>query len=145
MIRASLTGSKELKAALKRIGSNADKEIKAAVRITAQAVRVHAQRSIARGTKSGTVYDKTQPRRSHRASAPGEAPATDTGRLIGSIRANVTGTSASVIVDTVYAAALEFGTSTIEARPFLIPALERERPAWDRRLNQVVEKASKSR
>lgn len=145
MIRASLTGSKELKAALKRIGSNADKEIKAAVRITAQAVRVHAQRSIARGTKSGTVYDKTQPRRSHRASAPGEAPATDTGRLIGSIRANVTGTSASVIADTVYAAALEFGTSTIEARPFLIPALERERPAWDRRLNQVVEKASKSR
>lgn len=145
MIRASLTGSKELKAALKRIGSNADKEIKAAVRITAQAVRVHAQRSIARGTKSGTVYDKTQPRRSHRASAPGEAPATDTGRLIGSIRANVTGTSASVIVNTVYAAALEFGTSTIEARPFLIPALERERPAWDRRLNQVVEKASKSR
>lgn len=145
MIRASLTGSKELKAALKRIGSNADKEIEAAVRITAQAVRVHAQRSIARGTKSGTVYDKTQPRRSHRASAPGEAPATDTGRLIGSIRANVTGTSASVIADTVYAAALEFGTSTIEARPFLIPALERERPAWDRRLNQVVEKASKSR
>lgn len=145
MIRASLTGSKELKAALKRIGSNADKEIEAAVRITAQAVRVHAQRSIARGTKSGTVYDKTQPRRSHRASAPGEAPATDTQRLIGSIRANVTGTSASVIVNTVYAAALEFGTSTIEARPFLIPALERERPAWDRRLNQVVEKASKSR
>jgi HK97 gp10 family phage protein len=143
MTSVRLTGNKELKDTLRRLGVNADKELADAVRMTAQSIRGNAQRLIARGTKSGEVYDKTNPRRTHRASAAGEPPASDTGRLIGSIRADVAGKEASVSANTVYAAPLEFGTRDIAPRPFMIPALEAERPAWQRRLRDAVDKASK--
>ena len=145
MTAVRLTGTRELKEALTRLGVNADKELSDAVKMTAQGIRSNAIKSILRGTKSGTVYEKTNPRRTHRASAPGEAPASDTGRLAGSIRADIAGKEASVSANTVYAEFLEreFGTSKMEARPFMVPALEAERPAWERRLKQAVEKATR--
>lgn len=143
MTRAVLVGAKELKAALRSLDLNAQKELAAVINITAQGIRTTAIRSVQSGAKTGVVYDKTNPRRSHRASAPGEAPATDTGRLVGSIKADVKRDIAEVSANTVYAAALEFGTSNMEARPFLIPAMENERPAFDRRLRQVIDKATK--
>ena len=143
MTAVRLTGTRELKEALTRLGVNADKELSDAVKITAQAIRNNAIKSIARGTKSGDVYDKTNPRRTHRASAPGEAPASDTGRLVGSIRADIAGKEASVSANTVYAEPLEFGTRNMEPRPFMVPALEAERTAWERRLKQAVEKATR--
>lgn len=140
---ASLTGTAELKRALAEFGIQADKRIKGIVQGTAQNIRTHAIKSIQRGTKSGIVYEKTSPKRTHRASAPGEAPATDTGRLAGSIRADIEGLKAEVVADTEYAAWLEFGTQNIQPRPFLVPALEVERPKWNARLNAVVEDAAK--
>jgi phage gpG-like protein len=140
---AGLTGTAELQRALREFGINADRELMAIVKGTAQNVRTHAIKSIQRGTKSGVTYKKTNPNRTHRASAPGEAPATDTGRLAGSIRADIEGKSAEVSANTEYASPLEFGTQKIEPRPFLFPALEKERTAWERRLNGIVEKAAK--
>ncbi len=64
----------------------------------------------------------------HRASAPGEAPAIDTGYLVNTIQTRKTGTgSAQVSVGADYAAPLEFGTRKMAARPFLRPAADR---AW---------------
>ena len=143
MTSVRLTGTKELKETLRRLGVNADKELSDAVRMTAQAIRNNAIKSIARGTKSGDVYEKTNPRRTHTASGAGESPATDTGRLVGSIRADIAGKDASVSANTTYAAALEFGTRNMEPRPYMVPALEAERPAWQRRLEQAVDKATK--
>ena len=42
--------------------------------------------NISRGAKSGETYEKYNPRRTHKASAPGEAPASDTGNLVSQIR-----------------------------------------------------------
>jgi phage gpG-like protein len=142
-MKAQLTGTAELKRALAEFGINADKELAAIVRGTAQNVRSHAIRSIQRGTKSGITYEKIDPRRTHRASAPGEAPATDTGRLANSIQADIEGKNATVFTNVEYAPWLEFGTRTIEPRPFMFPALEKERPAWNRRLNTIVDQAAK--
>lgn len=142
-MKAQLTGTAELKRALAEFGINADKELSAIVRGTAQNVRSHAIRSIQRGTKSGITYEKIDPRRTHRASAPGEAPATDTGRLASSIQADIEGKNATVFTNVEYAPWLEFGTRTIEPRPFMFPALEKERPAWNRRLNTIVDQAAK--
>ena len=142
-MKAQLTGTAELKRALAEFGINADKELAAIVHGTAQNVRTHAIKSIQRGTKSGITYEKIDPRRTHRASAPGEAPATDTGRLASSIQADIEGKSATVFTNVEYAPWLEFGTRTIEPRPFMFPALEKERPAWNRRLNTIVDQAAK--
>lgn len=62
--------------------------------------------------------------RSHTASAPGEPPAVDTGFLINSIRTTIKSDTEAVIeIPAEYAEGLEFGTSRVEARPFVRPAI----------------------
>jgi HK97 gp10 family phage protein len=142
-VTAQLTGTVELRAALRKFGVNANGEIAQIVNGTAQNIRTHAIKSIQRGTKSGLVYEKTSPKRTHKSSAPGEAPATDTGRLANSINAEIDGKKAEIVADTEYAAWLEFGTQSIEPRPFMLPAMEKERPKWEARLNRIVDAAAK--
>jgi len=76
---------------------------------------------IARGPKTGRRYGK------HQASAPGEAPATNTGRLIQSIlwQLGYQGLSAEVGSPLDYASYLETGTKRMAARPWLRPAYEK--------------------
>lgn len=63
----------------------------------------------------------------HQASAPGEPPAVDTGRLRGSVHTSATGNEGAVRVGVIapYAAALEFGAPerSLLPRPYLRPAL----------------------
>ena len=83
----------------------------------------HAQRLILDGPKTGRIYVKGSV--VHQASAPGEAPANETGRLLASLHFEITpsGTVLRVLAGTDYAAYLEFGTSKMEARPFLRRAI----------------------
>lgn len=142
-MKMRLTGTDELRRALREFGINADRELAQIVNGTAQNIRTHAIKSIQRGTKSGIVYEKTSPKRTHTASAPGEAPATDTGRLANSIQADIQGKQATVFTNTEYAPWLEFGTQDMEPRPFMFPAMEKERPKFQDRLNRVVDVAAK--
>ena len=90
-----------------------------------------AKESIQRGIKSGKTY-----RRGgvvHQASAEGEAPATDTGFLVSNIThqfAKKGKTMASKVLSKAnYSEFLEFRTRNMGARPFLQPALEKNRAA----------------
>lgn len=78
-----------------------------------------AKELILKSPKTGALYG------THRASAPGEPPASDTGRLVASIRWEFTGSKLSirVIAGTEYAAYLEFSTKFMAARPFLRRAI----------------------
>lgn len=65
---------------------------------------------------------------SHRASAPGQPPASDTGTLLRSIditRVNKTpiGLSIRVVANTEYAAGLELGTEKMAERPYMATTL----------------------
>lgn len=142
-MKIRLTGADELRKALAEFSINADRELANVVRGTAQNIRTHAIKSIQRGTKSGIEYQKYSPRRKHRASAPGEAPATDTGRLANSIQADIQGKQATVFTNLEYAPWLEFGTQKIEPRPFMVPSMEKERPKFEQRLNRIVDAAAK--
>ena len=92
--------------------------------------------ALLRGVRAATIEAKTltiqelsQPgqgatrRNGSKASAPGEPPAPDTGRLRGStqseVRATTGGLAGTVSVNAEYAAALELGTETIAPRPYL--------------------------
>lgn len=86
----------------------------------------NVQRNILEGMMaghSGRIYGE------HQASAPGEMPAVDTGALVGSIAVDaVPGrTWAEVSSSMEYAPHLEYGTVQMEARPFMVPAVEDER------------------
>ena len=94
----------------------------------AQLIRGEAIKSIQTGAKSGIVYEKYNPRRTHKSSAPGQPPASDTGNLVRNIRVKQKDKdNVEVQSNAPYSAFLEFGTSKMLPRPFLFPAFEKSR------------------
>lgn len=95
---------------------------------------------IQRGPKTGARY-----RRGgvvHQASAPGQYPASDTGRLASNVRfelptpSNLTGRVGTNIA---YGPYLEFGTSRMAARPWLLPSFEQAKIGVERELKAKLE------
>ena len=91
--------------------------------ISTERVLAEGNRLIASPPKTGRLYRRRGV--VHQASAPGEPPATDTGRLIQSGRAahDAAELSGTATWSTAYAAGLEFGTQKMAPRPFARPAL----------------------
>jgi len=139
-----IEGLEDLNKSLARVSSRFKSEATALVNRTAQNIRNTAVRSIQKQSPGGVTYEKYSPRRTHVASAPGQPPNTDTGRLAGSIRAVMSGTP-TAYVDALadYAVHLEFGTRNMEARPFMTPAVEQERPKYERGLRELTRRAAK--
>ena len=108
-----------------------DNKVKAYVTRASLMVQNTAKESITKGG-TGILYQKYEPRRSHRASAPNEPPASDTGFLVSQITMNVRQkTDGSVVGQIIsaapYSAHLEYGTTNMTERPFMQPALEKNR------------------
>lgn len=83
-----------------------------------ESVKTRMVERIQQPPKTGRIYKRNTV--SHQASAPGESPASDTGRLAQSVTTtydipNITG---YINVSTEYAAALEFGTPRVAPRPY---------------------------
>src|SRR5690625_801952 len=139
-----IDGLEDLSKSLARVPSKFEAEPTAIVNRTAQNIRNTAVRSIHKQSPGGEEYKKYNPRRSHVASAPGQPPNTDTGRLAGSIRAVMSGTpTASVDALADYAVHLEFGTRNMAARPFMTPAVEAEREKYRKGINELTAKAAR--
>lgn len=143
MVTITLSGGKELQAALRTMQGALAAEVGKAVVGTALELQGDVKKRISRGPASGRVYRKSNPTRTHQASAPGEAPATDTGRLVNSIFFEVNGQlSATVGSRLVYALWLEYGTSKMAARPYFRPAVEAMRAKFQKRLEAAVRRAT---
>jgi len=143
----TLAGSKE---ARRNIAAYADRigvAMDDAVELIGEAVQAQARDLVLNSPATGLVYRKENPTRLHQASAPGEPPANDTGRLYASIQLRMVKinqyASAAVVGSTLpYALELEkFGpNSNGQTRPFLRPAVvlvEQRvggmlRSAWDK-------------
>ena len=93
-----------------------------------QLIRTEAIKSIQTGAKSGVMYQKYNPRREHRASAPGQSPASDTGNLVSKIIVKQKSSDVTNVESNAnYSAFLEYGTSKMEERPFMLPAFEKSK------------------
>jgi HK97 gp10 family phage protein len=110
---------------LRLLQNGLDKELTNVLRGGGQLIRGEAIRSIQTGPKSGRTYEKYNPRRTHKASALGQAPASDTGNLVSQIMSVADGKNTLVESRAEYSKFLEFGTSKILPRPFLFPASEK--------------------
>ena len=82
------------------------------------------------GSLRKTKKGKTSYRR-HRASAPGEPPAVNTGELRRGATMGLVGGKMRVGVTAKYGPYLDRGTPRLKPRPFMAPALARARPAMD--------------
>lgn len=116
----------KLQAKLNKFKSNSSPMIMDALESAANTVRNAAIKSIA-AEAGGLPYTRSNPKRSGIASAPGDAPHTDTGNLVNNIQVQRFDKSVDVGImgdKAPYGKYLEFGTSKLAARPWLRPAYE---------------------
>ena len=96
-----------------------EKLVTQALFVGAETIAVAAQLSITLGAVSG---------KAHVPSKPGEPPNQDTGVLAGNIEATRAGRLKALVTSSAdYAAALEFGTSRMAARPYMRPARDKKK------------------
>jgi len=145
-LTVKIEGLDQIGNATKEVRAIVAKEIQGALKVSGERVRGEALKSILQGGKTGRIYNRGNV--AHTASAPGEAPANDTGRLASSIVSIQDKDQVLIIAGTgsvKYATMLEFGTTNIKPRPFMLPALEKSRQWIIDRLNRaVVDGAAKS-
>ena len=141
-INLKVTNLKKVLSQLNRLQKDMEVPFQEIVKGGGQLIRGEAIKSIQTGSKSGVMYQMYNPRREHRASAPGEAPASDTGNLVSKIIVKQKSKDiTSVESNADYSAYLEYGTSKMEPRPFMLPAFEKsKKPIFDATFTRVVRK-----
>lgn len=116
-MRIEIENVQALKDSLTNMGLNFDVIAGDAVLEVATEISTSVKNAIAKGSPAGRQYKRGK-RAVHTASAPGQAPASDTGRLVGSIYTTETGRlEATVGSPLAYAYYLEHGTRRMAARP----------------------------
>lgn len=126
---------------IESLKSKAEAETARAVRATAQAIRNDAIISVKSHLSAGKVYTRGTVK--HVASKPGSPPNQDRGTLTRNIRVTMNDDlTADISSNAPYSAALEFGTSNIDARPFMTPAVEGQRAKHKERLQKAIMRAA---
>jgi len=116
-VEVKIEGLDDLFADLNRLGEISDDLIMDTINDVAMDTQQEAVRGIQRGPASGQARADGS-----RASAPGEFPMSDTGRLasnVDMILATPAKMQSKVGTNIIYGAYLEFGTSRMAARPWL--------------------------
>lgn len=169
-ISITVDGDKELAAALKSMSRELTAEVDAVVMRTAADleadVKLRHQQSARGGAMYFRIYDektgytniyagdsegyvtsikgRTSLSETHKSSAPGEAPAPDTGGLLTSIYHERNGPlSATAGSRLAYSMYLEFGTTQMSARPMWRPAAEAMAPEFRLEVENVVRRLGK--
>ena len=140
---------------LRKLPRSATVELQHTIQQAAEDVRNEMLRSMKEEQKSGRMYPikpKGQQKsvRYYRASAPGEAPAVRSGNLQNSIHTEYDDKGLTAYVGVLelakvdYAAYLEYGTRKMEPRPFIEPALEKNKDQIAKKINDAVDRALKN-
>ena len=141
-IKFSVKNLKKVLSQLDKLEKDMEVPFQEIVKGGGQLIRTEAIKSIQTGAKSGVMYQKYNPRREHRASAPGQSPASDTGNLVSKIIVKQKSLNVVHVESNAdYSAFLEFGTSKMQPRPFMLPAFEKsKKPILDATFGRVVRK-----
>jgi len=141
-IQVTVENTQAVADALRKYGKDAEREIGRAIDKMGLAVTSDVKRKIQRGPKTGVIYNRRG--KQHRASAPGEAPATDTGTLVSSIyTSKINPLTIEVGSRLEYAYYLEFRTINIEPRPSWQPAIEENRAKFNDWIEDALRKAAR--
>ena len=127
-------GAEALKLALNKFDFDLDRAVDEAVLAMAFTVQSTAVKSIAQKSNSGRFVSRGKKR--HEISAVGEAPNTDTGRLMGSVQVSHVPKAKIALVGTNldYGAILETSLN----RPWLVPALNEKIPEFGSRMKEAI-------
>jgi hypothetical protein len=140
-VKIEINGLKEVQDAIRAYQGDISKQLGLIVNAAAVEAVSDVRRAIQGPPKTGREYQRGRDK-IHRASAPGQAPATDTGTLVISIYNEDRGRNAKAIGSRLpYAFYLEFGTFKMDARPSWVPAVERAIPKMLKRVELAIAKA----
>ena len=155
-ITIEIEGAEDVARWMERFGDEVVREVEREVKRAALKVTTNVKRAIQKQPKTGTLYKRGPKGRTapdgvhrnlspeHRASAKDQAPATDTGFLVSSVYFKQTSPlSMEVGSRLAYAAALEFGTVRMDARPSWQPAVAEVRPEFEAAVAAAMRKATK--
>jgi hypothetical protein len=142
-VAIQVNGLNEVRAAIARFGDEVAAQVGKAVDATALETLTDVRKAIQGPPKTGREYPRgVNGDKIHRASAPGQAPATDTGALVASTYfTKVDDLTAAIGSRLDYAFFLEFGTMKMEPRPSWVPAAERNAPRLQKRLEKIIAQA----
>lgn len=146
----TFSGRRSLSVKLNAIGKRTAQEVGKAIRRGGLAIENRAVDGIISPPKSGRIYpSKSRKGAKHQASAAGEFPAADTGRLHQSITTAMTASGPDVFraetgANTPYATALELGTSKMAPRPFMGPSFDEVKPQVEANIRAAIIRAARS-
>jgi len=141
-VQLNVTGLQEMINDLRRVGASGRDVLEGVLTDLALDTHREAVRGIQGGPNSGRVYQKYNPRRTHQASAPGQYPASDTGRLASNVIFDLPRGNrlrSTVGTNILYGEWLEFGTSRMAARPWLVPSVEKARVGVGKKMKAQFE------
>ena len=123
IFKAKVKGVPELRKAFLAQPEKVQLGVMDALEIITRLILNRASAKILKGSKTGRMYGR------HQSSAQGEAPASDTGKLIGSGQTEIDKSNPKQLWGLVsftafYARWLEFGTRFMAARPFFFPTID---------------------
>ena len=130
----TMDGGKELQAALRNMGPELQEVVGQIVEGTGLELRGDIIKRYANGPATGAFRKDGS-----RASAPGEAPMSDTSLLeVNTIYRMIDDMTVEVSNDVFYAAWLEYGTTQMAPRPAWRPAVEEAMPMFRSRLETAI-------
>lgn len=152
VITVQVLGKSEFRKAMKGVGSETKKALDGLIDEAVLQIHGIAVKSIYAGGKTGKIY--TRGRKTHQASAPGQAPANDSGHLgsnirIASLKSQKPDQPAMVASNAKYSRPLEEGSRgrkgrpPTKARPFMKPAFDKVVPDLRKKLQETVKTGMK--
>lgn len=144
-IEAKATRVQAFKSAMRTLKRTGRQAVQEEVARAALIIETNAKNLIRKKPKTGRIYKRGNI--IHQASAPGEPPATDTGRLLSSIQHRIVknGFEAYVGTNVEYGKFLEKGTKNMDPRPWLIVAVEMYRKKFLSRLKFIFQTKVKTK
>lgn len=142
-VNIDIEGISALAKQLQSISSDSDDVLAVVVADLAADTEAEAKLAISAGGKTGVVYKRRGV--SHRSSSRGQAPASDTGVLLGSIQHDIQSPLLAYVgTRIIYGRHLEFGTTKMAARPWLLPSFEKAKIGVSKDLKREIERLLKN-
>ena len=142
-MKAHIIGDKKLMEAFDELKRTSTKELEKEIMAAGLLVKTTAVEKIQQSPASGEWYFNYKSHRWHRASAPGEPPATDEGILASSIEVKQVGNNVYVFTGKKYGKYLELGTLHIAPRPWLKPSLKEHRDDIQKNIGRAIMRGAK--
>ena len=140
-LNITLEGHKALLAALEDMSEEIELAVSEVVQETAAGIEAGVKLRMQQSPATGRTYKRRGV--AHRASARGEAPAPDTGALMGSVYHEMTGKLSAVAGSRLaYSAFLEFRTFKMAPRPAWVPETEQARNEFTRDIAAAIARAT---